>query len=91
MKLQEVGYCLKQTATKIFQFWYHNGGVLSNNDGISADVHGEKLRKLLLSGYWNKSKTVVRLQPRGVFLLFKKGPKHFYRIFPEIAPIAQPQ
>ena len=70
MKLQEVGYCLKQTATKIFEFWYHDGGVLSNNDGISADVHGKKLRKLLLSGYWNKSKTVVRFAtPRCFFIV----------------------
>ena len=74
MKLQEVGYSLKQTATKKCEFWCHSGWVLSNNGDVSGVIHGQELGKLLLSGYWSHGKTVKRfLTTRPPFMDWNKS------------------
>ena len=50
---------------------------MSNNGDISVDVHGQVLRKLLLSGYWNKSKTVVRFATTRCFFIVEKRSEAF--------------
>ena len=68
-KVQEVGYVIKQTKKLNSYFWCHNGVVMSNNDGISAHDQGNKVRKLLLSGYCMKSKTVASFATTGRFFI----------------------
>ena len=56
--------------------------------GVSDGIHCDHYFYQVVA--W-KVKPLEVLRPGDVSLWFKKGPEHFYWIFPEIGPIMQPQ